>query len=381
MERMIRLYYRDTWIEVNLDAIHKNLAFIQNKTSKNCIAVLKANAYGHGDYAIAEAVVRHGITMVAVAYLDEAISLRLQGYIHDILVLGYVRARDLKLAKQYQITLTVPSMLWLEETIQNESIKNIKFHIKIDTGMNRLGIKSLDECLKVIQLLQKHEGIIDGIYTHFACADEIDNDMNQKQSELFSSIVKQCNYEFQWIHCDNSAAALTLSNSFANAVRIGIILYGTSPIEEEKNYLAPAFSLFSSITNIKYVKKGEKIGYNATYTMKQDGWIATLPIGYADGFIRENQGRYLYIEDTPCQIVGRVCMDQCMILCDQFYPLETKVEIIGKHVNIYEMAKELHTIPYEVLCLFSDRIPRIIKENNEVKQVINYRLFHNEINH
>lgn len=373
---MIFLYYRDTWIEVDIDAIHQNLDYIQSQTDKKCIAVLKANAYGHGDYAIAKAVLMHGIEMVAVAYLDEAISLRLQGYDKEILVLGYVRASDLNLVRENNITLTVPSLLWLENTINETSVENIRFHIKVDTGMNRLGVKNSEDCIKVLNLLKENHAIADGIYTHFACADELDNEMTSSQYELFKNIVNNCNYPFPWIHCDNSSATLTCKHSIANAVRIGLILYGSSPLEEKKAHFTPAFSLYSSITNIKFVKKGEKIGYNATYTMKEDGYIATLPIGYADGFIRRNQGRFLYIEDTPCEIVGRVCMDQCMILCDKFYPLETKVEIIGKHINIYQMAEELNTIPYEVLCVFSDRIPRVIKEKNEVKQIINHRLFY-----
>ncbi len=338
------------------------------------IAVLKANAYGHCDYWVAKTVMEEGAAMVAVAYLDEAIALRKQGFTQDILVLGHIRDRDVAAAIQYRITLTALSLDWLKQCVAVcDDLQGLRFHLKADTGMNRIGMKSVEEINEAAELIQTHHGIAEGIYTHYACADDEGVESCEHQLSAFKAILDQLTFEPIWIHCENSAAIMKFDDPYTNAVRAGLILYGIAPIESTVDF-RPVLSLYSRITHVKQVHAQETIGYGATYTTKEGEWIATLPIGYADGFLRSNQGRFVIVDNQPAEIVGRICMDQCMIRLPEYKPLKTKVEIISKQMPVTRIAEELGTIPYEVLCLLSDRIPRVIIENGQQIAVVNLRL-------
>lgn len=368
------MFYRDTWAEINLDALRHNCHEIQKLTNKKIIAVLKANAYGHCDTWVAKTAMEEGAAMVAVAYLDEALSLRKQGFTSDILVLGHIRAVDIPLALQYRITLTALSIDWLKECLElHHDLSALKFHLKVDTGMNRIGMKTADEVNEAIALLQQHNGIIDGIYTHYACADDDDLHYCEMQAHTFKEILSKLTMTPPWIHCENSAAILQFPDELTNAIRAGLILYGVSPISTSIDF-QPVLSLYSKITCIKQIHAGECVGYGATYSAQGNEWIATLPIGYADGFVRANQGRSMIVDNEEVEIVGRVCMDQCMIKLNSYKPLGTRVEIISKQMPVTRIADELNTIPYEILCLLSDRIPRVIIENGKQKAIVNLRL-------
>lgn len=368
------MFYRDTWAEINLDALRHNCREIQKLTSKKMIAVLKANAYGHCDYWIAKTAMEEGAAMVAVAYMDEALSLRKQGFTSDILVLGHIRYTDIALAKEYRITLTALSFEWLKGCTEYcDDFSSLKFHIKADSGMNRIGMKTADEINEAISFIKAQHGIIDGIYTHYACADEKDLHYCEMQYQTFKNIVEKLTEKPKWIHCENSAAILQFPDELTNAVRAGLILYGIAPIHSAVNF-KPILSLYTKITCIKQIHAGECVGYGATYCASGDEWIATLPIGYADGFIRMNQGRSMIVDDDEVEIIGRICMDQCMIRLSSYKPLETKVEIISERMPVTRIAEELNTIPYEILCLLSDRIPRVIIEKGKQIAIVNLRL-------
>ena len=368
------MFYRDTWAEINLDALRHNCREIQKLTNKKMIAVLKANAYGHCDYWVAKTAMEEGAAMVAVAYLDEALSLRKQGFTSDILVLGHIRAADIPLAQTHRITLTVLSLDWLNECLAcHDDLSHLKFHLKVDSGMNRIGMKTSDEMNNAIALIMQHNGIVEGIYTHYACADEDDLNYCEMQYHTFKPLVDRLSIKPKWIHCENSAAILQFPDELTNAVRAGLILYGVSPISTSVDF-QPVLSLFSKITCVKQIHAGECVGYGATYTAKGDEWIATLPIGYADGFIRANQGRSMIVDGEEVEIVGRICMDQCMIRLNSSKPLGTLVEIISKQMPVTRVAEELNTISYEILCLLSDRIPRVIMEKGKQKAIVNLRL-------
>ncbi|MGN1343939.1 MAG: alanine racemase [Traorella sp.] len=368
------MYYRDTYAKIDCDAIFHNIKLIQNQSNKALIAILKANGYGHSDYYVAKTAMKAGCIMVAVSSLDEALALRRQGFYDQILVLGHIRPWDIETAIEHHITVSVVSLDWLKEIINSQKdLKGLLFHIKIDTGMNRIGIRLLNEVKESIQLIEKHHGIVEGIFTHYACADSDSLVMCEQQFEKFKEIVLNCNYSFKWIHCENSAAIFSFPDTFTNAARCGLVMYGISPLEE-KTDLIPALSLISHLVCVKKIKKGESVGYGATYVADEDCIIGTLPIGYADGFLRANQNRYLYCAGGWIQVVGRICMDQCMVKLDKEYVVGTPVEIISKNNPVTKMAKELNTIPYEILCLLSDRIPRKIYMNHKQIAIINNRL-------
>lgn len=366
------MYFRDTWAEVDCDAIANNIQWFKQQTSHHLIAVLKANAYGHGDYPVALTAMEAGACMVAVSSLDEALNLRLQGFKDDILILGYVRPSDLEIAKQQNITCTIVSLDWAKEVSQYHHLDGLKLHLKVDTGMNRIGIKSVEEALEVLKLLKAKNIFVEGIFTHYACADE-DLAYCQFQQKNFHEILDACHESFKYIHCENSAALINFKDERCNTSRLGLGMFGISPLPIELP-LQPAFSLYSKLTRVKRIKKGEKVGYGATFCASEDCFVGTLSIGYADGFTRANQGRKLICENEEVELIGRICMDQCMVLLPYEMPVGSIVEIISKNLSVTQMANELNTIPYEVLCLFSDRIPRVIYKNQKQIAIINNRL-------
>lgn len=368
------MYYRDTYAKIDLDAIAHNIHVIQSNTNKKLIAVMKANGYGHSDFYVAKTAMKAGCSMVAVSSLDEALALRRQGFYSQILILGHIRPSDVETAIEHQITIPVVSMDWLIQVVElNPDLNHLLFHIKIDTGMNRVGIKHIHEVKGAIKTIEEHNGIVEGIFTHYASADEEDKTMCDEQFSKFKEIVLNCNYDFKWIHCENSAAILSYEDDLTNIARLGLAMYGVSPVPGNFD-LIPALSLKSHLVRVEEVKQGETVGYGATYTADEDCIIGTLPIGYADGFLRANQGRYLYCQGEWCEVVGRVCMDQCMIKLPKMFKVGTAVEIISINNPVTKMAKELNTIPYEVLCLLSDRIPRKILKNKQQIAVVNKRL-------
>lgn len=368
------MYYRDTWAEIDCDAIEENMHLIQSKTSKALIAVLKANAYGHSDYWTAKTVMKAGAIMVAVAHLDEAMALRRQGFYDEILILGHIRPSDIELALSHRFTCTVISLDWIKQVLSvTNSLEGLKFHLKIDSGMNRIGMRSYEEAHEALTLIEQHKGCIEGIFTHYSCADETNLSYCDKQYECFSSIVRKLNYPFKWIHCENSAATLNYEDELSNASRVGLIMFGVSPVKTDLPF-KPALSLFSKLTCVKKISAGDKVGYGATYTAQEDCTIGTMAIGYADGFLRINQGRSVICNGKEAEIIGRVCMDQCMIKVDDTTKVGDVVEIISKNMPVERMAKECHTIPYEIFCTLSDRIPRVIYVHGKEKAIINNRL-------
>lgn len=365
------MFYRDTWAEINLDAFSANYEMMKKHTNKEIIVVLKANGYSHGDYYMAKQAMECGCKYIAVSSLDEAISLRNKGISCQILILGYVKPEDIHVAIENDVTLSVVSLEWVQ-SIKDMNLDGLKVHLKIDTGMNRLGMKKIEDIEKVLQILLEKNVDVEGIYTHYHSADDEDKTKCSRQKNWFYHVLDTLPYSFKWVHTSNSDASISFSDERSNAVRLGLALYGIKNIESSLNLL-PVFSLYTTLTCVKEVNQNETIGYGATYKCNKKEIIATIPIGYGDGFIRANQGRYVCIDGHPYEIVGRICMDQCMVKLDDFYPVGEKVEIIGKHISIEDMARQLQMIPYEVLCLLNDRIPKVYYKNNKEIAAISTR--------
>ena len=353
------IQYRDTYALINLDDVVENVKTLYKKVNKPMMAIIKANAYGHGYNQVASVIKDSDmIAAFGVATLKEAIDLRLAGVEKDILVLGAIPLEDLSMVVEYDITLTLYSKEYLQEIIYlYHHTKPVKVHIKVDTGMNRLGFKSKEEFEEVLKMCPAHIFKIEGVFTHFATADEPSlDDEYQKQLDLFKEIIKD--KDFKYIHAQNSASMMYHDETPTNLARIGIAMYGVDPAGNECDELKQVMSLYTKIAYIKKVHKGEYIGYGYTYQADEDQYIATLPIGYADGLIRLNQGRHVYINGKEYPIVGRVCMDQIMVKVDETVKIHDLVEIFGEHITLARMARELNTIPYEVMCLVSERVER-----------------------
>lgn len=365
-EGVIVTHYRNTYAVIHLDYLLDNVETLYQKVKLPMIAIIKANAYGHGYKQVAEVLKDNPhISMFGVATLKEAIDLRKLGIYKDILVLGAIPLEDLDMVIENDISLTVFSKDYIHEIMHlYHHYKPVKVHIKIDSGMNRLGFKNKEEFEEVLKMCSSPVFQVDGVFTHFATADDASqNDAYQNQLDSFYAMIE--NHQFQYVHCQNSASMIYHETTHSHLGRIGIAMYGVDPAGHESKELKQVMSLYTKVAMVKFIKKGEKIGYGLTYTAKKDEYIATLPIGYADGVIRANQGRDVYINGHYYPIVGRVCMDQMMVRVDSTVKVHDVVEIFGEHISLARMARELDTIPYEIMCLVSERVERIYKNENK----------------
>ena len=338
--------YRKTYVEINKKNICNNIKKIIKVYPfyDYYFGVVKADCYGHGN--VIDAIILGGCNYLAVATLEEALEIRKKYQDIPILCLEIFDVKYINIAKENQITITVAN---LEYAKKIKDIKNIKIHVKINTGMNRLGITSKDEFEQVYQLLE-----IEGVYSHIYHADN--KVSSNKQIALFQDMVKDKNIKI--VHLQASDALINYKKlDFVNATRLGIIMYGFS----NHLQLQSTFTLHSQIIQIQNLKKGETLGYNGTYVATKNEKIAVIAIGYADGIIRKNKGRDVYIHDKPYKIVGNICMDMLFVKCDDTIKEQDDVILLKDTSHINQVAKYLDTIPYEVMCLISKRVPRIYK--------------------
>lgn len=374
-------YYRDTYAEINLDAISYNVAQIKKlHPDKTIFAVVKANGYGHGDYEVAKMAIEAGAGFLAVSALDEALSLRQHGIELPILVLGMTRLKDVFVAAEHKISLTAHDEEWIKAFVLLHFEIPVSVHLKIDTGMHRLGLTPKQDIPKLFNLLNNHEMIqIEGIYTHLSTADS-DLEYLKEQTLSFQKVLSKLDLrKVRYIHAENTATLLQFDFDFDQGIRLGLGMYGLNPDPDFISLdfkLKPALKLYSHLTQVKYIYKGDKVGYGATYEAQEDHWLGVVPIGYADGWIRDHQGRSIVINGIECEIIGRVCMDQMMVRLPKKFPMGTRVELIGKNMPVERIAQELGTITYEVLCLISDRVPRVYFKNNELSSIRKMRFDH-----
>ncbi|QRG86474.1 alanine racemase [Bulleidia sp. zg-1006] len=359
--------HRQTWFEIDLGKIKHNIQQVQSFQQKEVMAILKANAYGCGDVQLAETLADIGIRFIGVSSVDEALVLRKHGFQGKILVLGGSNVEDLEVLIQNHITVTAYSNEWVKEFSQHD-LTGLRIHLKLNTGMNRIGFSSFFETKAALLSLQNKKAQIDGIFTHYYLSDS-DKENTARQFHDFKEIVTKLEHPFSYIHADNSDASLYFKDDLTNMVRVGIGLYGYSAYH---NGLQEALSLYTKPIMVKIVRAGETIGYGATYTTEKDEVIATLPIGYADGLLRINQGRKVYVDGQYGTLVGRICMDQCMVKLEKKISLEDTVEIFGPHISLNQMALETHTISYEIISLITPRVTRVYKDG-DMSWEINWR--------
>ncbi len=379
--------YKPTWLEINLDNYIYNLSQIRKKigASRKLFAVVKANGYGCGSVMLAKHSNADGF---AVARLDEAIELRKNSISKQIIVLGYIPEEDIDEIIKYNITPVAYSSDFLYKLDKKARLYNKKarVHIKIDTGMHRLGINA-DNAISFIKRnfyssSQRLQNIIlEGIMTHFSVADEADKSYTEWQFSRFKKIIDEFKEKNIMFHTANSATIIDLENMYLDGVRAGIMIYGLYPSDEvvkENIRIKPVCSFKTSVAFVKKVKPGSSISYVRTYTTNKETKIATLPVGYADGYNRllSNKGEVL-IKGKRYPVVGNICMDMCMVdIGNDDIKIGDEAVLIGKQGNdeitIEEIAKKINTINYEVQCSISRRVPRVYIKENKIINVVKY---------
>ena len=374
---------RGTWAEIDLNNIKDNLYALRSvlkDTTKVC-CVVKADAYGHGAVEVSKMLQEEDIDYLSVARFEEAIELRKNGISMPVLCMGYVCENDIGEAIENNITLTVYSFE-MAKTIDEECKEldmKAKIHLKIDTGMSRLGFLPTDKSINEIERIKKMKNIdIEGVYTHFATADESDKEETYLQLLKFRKVVddlKKLEIDIPIKHVSNTASTIDLKELGFNMVRLGIGLYGYYPSDEVSKdiELKPALTLKTKITNIKDVKAGTKVSYGYTYEFEKDSRVVTLSIGYADGFDRTQINPKVKVKEVLCDVVGRICMDQCMVRIPETLNvgIESEVKIIADEngIRVEDLAERSGTINYEILCMLSRRVSRHYILDKKVNKV------------
>lgn len=350
--------YRNTYAKINITNIKDNVSKIINYYNNYdyYFGVVKADCYGHQDLSVVKAIIDGGCNYLAVAMLEEALEIRTKYREIPILCLGVIPIDYLNVCIENNITITVSSLEYAQELIKC-NCKNLKVHIKINSGMNRLGVSSKTEFNEIINLLNENNIFIEGIYSHiYNASDENDT---LKQFDIYKSIISEV--DKTTIPIFHIAASETLTNynklDFINGCRLGIIMYGFT--ENKSLDLKSTFGLYSKIIQINNLKPGDKLGYSGKYIAEDYERIGVVCIGYADGIIRKNTGRNVYINNREYPIIGNVCMDMLFVKIDDSVNVGDEVVILKDITHIEEVSKHLETIPYEVLCTISKRVPRI----------------------
>ncbi|ETP72304.1 alanine racemase [Lachnospiraceae bacterium JC7] len=375
---------RRTWAEINLD----NLAFNYNKIREyigkdvKFLGVVKADAYGHGAVQVSQHLQELGADYLAVSSIDEAMELRFNGITMPILILGHTPREQVDRLICFNITQAVTCEAKAIE-YSEEAVKcggTLKVHIKVDSGMSRLGYICEDDYFQ-----HGVDGICyacnlpgldaEGIFTHFAVSDEEGEECveyTKHQFKLFTDVVKaveeKLGKKFRLRHCANTGATVDYPETYLDMVRPGLLLYGYGDFAKRLG-LKPIMTMKTTVSTIKIYPEGTKISYGGLYTTEKKTRIGVVPYGYADGFLRSLSNRYSVLtEDGPAPVRGRICMDMCMIdLTDKpDVVIGSEVEIFGEHNPIEKMAEMAGTIPYELVCAVSKRVHRVYIADGEV---------------
>ncbi|WP_125705823.1 alanine racemase [Lacticaseibacillus daqingensis] len=370
---MVTATLRPTRVRVNETAIFENVqhALAQLKEETALFAVVKADGYGHGLLRVARVAQKAGASGFCVAVLDEALALRQAGFTAPILVLGIIEPAYAAIAAANHVAVPVGSAAWLDEALphlQDPALPPLRVHLAMDTGMGRIGFRDVAAlkaaCAVAVANPQAFE--IEGLFTHFATADEPDTTYFKLQVARFQAFLAALPTKPRYVHVANSATSLWHQACNGNVIRFGVAMYGLNPsgraIEATPYPLKPAMSLVSTLSFVKQIEAGEAVSYGATYHAAEAEWIGTVPMGYADGWLRRLQGFHVLVDGQFCEIVGRVCMDQFMIRLPHAYPTGTAVVLVGQSgdqtITLQDVADYSQTIHYEIACGLAARLPR-----------------------
>ena len=377
---------RNVWAEVDLSAIAHNVQVTRKvlKPGTKICAVVKADAYGHGAVPVATAALAAGVNYLAVSMTQEALELREAGIMAPILILGTMTEEHEKALVDYNITQTVYDLAVAQElsAAALQENKVAKVHLAVDTGMNRIGCRP-EEAADLAEAISKLPHVeLEGMFSQFASADEMDKSFAESQYRKFMEAdraVKDRGIQIPLVHIDNSAGITEMKHTECDMVRQGITLYGLWPSDDVERCLdlKPALSLKAEVVFVKDVPAGEKIGYGCTYETKAPMKVATIPLGYADGYSRALSNRgYITIRGYKAPVVGRICMDQFMVDVTNVPGVHKGDEavIFGPGgVSLDQLAKWVGTIPYELMCLLSTRVPRKYTYTYTIKHYENNR--------
>ncbi len=368
---------RRAWVEVDLDRIRHNLDQVRKKVGSKVkvLVAVKADAYGHGMIPVAKALAKARVDYLGVATPGEGIRLREAGIITPILVFGSILPEEVETLFGYDLTLTVYTdeiLGLLDEEADRKKMK-AKVHIKVDTGMGRIGIwhESADELVKMANRLANID--LEGIYTHFPSADEPDKTFTHYQILHFKDLIHRLEsygIDITYKHAANSAAILDIEESYFNLVRPGLMVYGVFPSELVSGSidLRPALSLKAKIVDLRKTPPGRSISYGRQFVTTQETVIATIAVGYGDGYphLLSNQTHVL-VRGMRCPVLGRICMDQMMVDVGRIEGVKVGDEVVlvgaqGKEgVRVEELARSCGTIPYQILCWINRELPRVYK--------------------
>lgn len=380
---------RSVWAEVDLDAIKFNIENIKKiSKDKDIVAVVKADAYGHGAVDIVPTLLENGAKKLAVAMISEAQELIRNNITAPIIILGYTPLEYGELLVNNLIEQTVYDLDYAKKLsdIAVSLGKRAKIHIAIDTGMGRIGFLPNENSINIIEEIWKLEGIeITGIFTHFSTADEKDKEYTYEQFNKIKFVISELekrNINIPFKHVSNSGAIIDLPETYLDGVRAGIILYGYYPSDEVKKDRLPlkkALTLKTKVSHVKELDEGMYVSYGRKFKTSRKTKIATIPIGYADGYSRLlSKKAKVIINGKLANVVGNICMDQCMVDVTDIGEVSVGDDVIllGSEGNLKfdadDMANLLGTINYEILCMIKQRIPRVYCKNGKIVKVRNY---------
>jgi len=367
--------HRPTWVEIDLNALRHNLLAIKKWVGPQIkiLGIVKADAYGHGDYEVSRVLLNNGVEMLGIAILEEGIQLRDKGIKAPLLLLGGIFEEQIDTVIQYGLTPTVYDLKLAEVLSKRAYYFNtiMKVHVYVDTGMGSIGVK-YDKAVEFVKFAKSLKNLlIDGIYTHCSSSDEKDSAFTNLQIKRFRDVLTaldSMNARIPLRHMANSGAILGYPEAYFTMVRPGLSLYGLYPSEDVSRDIGirPVMSFKTRVIHIKEMDTGDVVGYGRGYSNIKPTRVATLPLGYDDGYNRllSNQGEVL-IRGKKAFVIGRVCMDQCFVDVTNIKDVSVGDEVVlyGRQgqetIPIESIAKQLNTIPYEVTCSISKRVPRI----------------------
>ena len=370
------MYPITTWAEIDLAAIAHNVQELKRiSPGAQLMAIVKADAYGHGAVQTARTALASGATMLAVSRVSEGVVLREAGIGCPVLLLGYVAPGEIALSLKNDLTHTLFNRGQAEilSDIAMRTGSTAKVHVKIETGMGRLGFEACKDVINEVTTVARLDHLeLEGIFTHFAMSDTADKDYTRQQLARFQDVLKELRcigVEIPIKHAANSAAIIDMPDTHLDMVRAGIAMYGLYPSEEvdkSRVYLRPAMSFKTQVGHIKRVPAGYRVSYGCTYVTKEPTLLATIPVGYADGYSRLLSSRSeVLIHGQRAAVVGRVCMDQCMIDIGHIDDPAVGDEVVlwGRQGEAYlpveEIAAKIGTINYELVCMVNDRVPHV----------------------